>query len=104
MAERQSRGGGDRVVTAWEIFALQGLENSRNAEGISILRELAARAGGTCCADEQGATRGPRPPTIRAADRSRGSSAASIAIAIHSGGAASARARRKFSALQSLEN
>ena len=34
----------DGVATGWEIFALQSLENSRNGEIISILREPVEQA------------------------------------------------------------
>jgi hypothetical protein len=43
-----------------KFSALQSIENSQNAEGISILREAGPWAGGTPGAKEKGATRGWR--------------------------------------------
>jgi hypothetical protein len=99
---------GSAFLPERKFSALQGLENSQNAEGILILCALGPRAGGTPSAEDQGATR------VRRCSRSEGSRSgtsvedgrrwARSRSLIHGGGATSARQRGKLSASQSLEN
>jgi hypothetical protein len=51
---------GSAARSRGKFSALQSVENSQNAERISILREPVLRAGGTPGAKEKGATRGQR--------------------------------------------
>jgi len=51
---------GSAARSRGKFSALQSVENSQNAERISILREPVLRAGGTPGAKEEGATRGQR--------------------------------------------
>jgi hypothetical protein len=91
---------GSAFLPERKFFALQGLENSQNAEGILILCEPGPLVGGTPSAEDEGATRDRR------CSRSEGSRSgtsvddgrrrARSRLLIHGGGAASARQRGKL--------
>ena len=87
---------GSAFLPERKFSALQGLENSQNAEGILILCEPGPRAGGTPSAEDEGATRDRRCSSecsrsgTSVDDGRRWARSGSL---IHGGGAASARQR-----------